>query len=904
MKKIIVSILVVFLLSTVPLSIGGKEAADGKTSGGEEFLLGISNDDSLQDLHEPYFVIGEVIVKFRDKLEADILVSPEGVITTSIESIDRLNKKYGVSFAEKLFGNDSIPLLSNVCLFNISGDMDVLSAVEEYNSDPRVEFAEPNYVYHICEFPNDPGFNKQWALHNTGQTGGTEDADIDAPEAWNIETGDPNVTIAVIDSGVDYTHPDLAANIWVNSGEDLNGNGIVDPPDFNGIDDDQNGYIDDIRGWNFCDNDNDPMDEYNGSIRSTGHGTHCAGIIGAVGNNGIGISGVCWNCKIMPVKVRYTVDGIAAAIVYAVDNGADVISMSFAGPASLMNRNAIDYAYNKGVVLVAGAGNDFKNWKQISYPAAYDNVIAVAATNHDDEKARLSNYGSWVDIAAPGIDIYSTLPHNRYGKKSGTSMACPYVAGLAGLLLSKNHSLNPDMVKTIILGSADEIDSTFYIGHGRINAYEAIQREPAIAILNSFPKGGDVNGVINITGKAWGESFQYYTIEYGRGRNPDSWIEITNSTNASILDGVLASLNTTEIEEGLYTVKLKVVCNDAVYLELIFITVNNHSDLFIVDDDDGSGVDYTCIRDAVDDAGNGDKIYVHNGRYYENIMVERSVALTGEDKDNTIIDGGSIGMDVLHISDNADNVTITGFTIQNGGTGVLKDIICHYAGIFVTSNNNTIHGNHITNCDTGIFLAGSYNLIYHNNFVDNRFLNAHVWGDRVLKTTGNYWYNPSLKHGNYWDSYIGFDIFPPWGIGDTPKYIFPFLSGHKDEFPLMHPWDEQPPKDNTDPNVEIIKPVRGLYIQDRLIRKRLICKALIIGDVTIEVKASDDVSGIEKVEFWIDWKLKATDTSAPYTYYWTRDRPRLLFHMRIIKVVVYDNAGNNAAQMMLARRIL
>lgn len=367
---------------------------------------------------------------------------------------------------------------------------------------------------------------------------------------------------------------------------------------------------------------------------------------------------------------------------------------------------------------------------------------------------------------------------------SGTSMACPYVSGLIGLILSKNHSLTQDMVKTILYFSVDEIDSYFYIGRGRINAFEAIKREAAIVIIDGFPDGGDVNSVIDITGSAWGESFQYFIIDYGRGKEPNSWVEIVNSTTP-IQDGVLASLDTTVLDEGIHTIRLELICGDGTYEETIQIVVNNEYNLFIVDYDGGSGV-YTFIQDAVDDAGDGDDIYAYNGTYYENIMIERSIVLTGEDKDATIIDGFSNDNVILILR---DNVEITGFTIQNASS---PNEISIRNGIDIRSNSNIIHGNHFKDNICGIMLEVdvSDNLIYHNNFVKRHPLNFNAFV--MVKKNGNLWYNPTLKQGNYWanynGNYNGIDILPPWGIGDIPKRIFPFYLGHKDKYPLMNPF--------------------------------------------------------------------------------------------------------------------
>jgi len=336
--------------------------------------------------------------------------------------------------------------------------------------------------------PNDPDFGLQWNLHNIGQSNphsgeGDPDCDIDAPEAWDIETGNPNVIVAVIDCGIDYTHPDLADNIWINEDE---------IPD-NDIDDDNNGYIDDIQGWNFFDNNNDLID-------LGGHGTAHAGVIAAVGNNGIGISGVTWNCKIMPIhcvdEFDYgTSEDIADGIRYAVDNGASVISMSFGKYTDyeIDVQEAIEYAYNSNVVLVAAAGNEGSDWKL--YPAGYDQVIAVGGTDNKDHKMDcyrydgyhlLSNYGDWIDVSAPAVDIYTTFPtyhvtymeyfgfNYEYDYLSGTSFSGPQVSGIAALLLSKNPTLNPNQVKAIICDNVDPYISDVYIGTGRANAYKAL----------------------------------------------------------------------------------------------------------------------------------------------------------------------------------------------------------------------------------------------------------------------------------------------------------------------------------------------------------------------------------------------------------------------------------------------
>lgn len=379
----------------------------------------IINDDSRQDN-----IYREVIIKFTEDKSIN---SP---------NIKKLNEKYHIHSIEKVFTNCEDTSLDNIYLLLVPEKSNINVVIKDFLSLPDVEYAESNYVrkpislaasnnqeknsdvqkvypyLNQMDIPNDPDFEKQWSLDNTGQTGGSPDADIDAPEAWEIETGNPEIVIAIVDSGIDYTHPDLAGNIWINNDE---------IPD-NDIDDDNNGFVDDYYGYDFTGRgDPDPKD-------TLGHGTHCAGVAGAVTNNNLGIAGVCWNCKLMSVRVfqntsaawSWTANGIR----YAADNGAHVISMSFGwyDPADVL-KDAIDYAYDKGTILVAAAGNE--GVMSQLYPAAYENVIAVAATDHNDQRMNryderfdmefMSNFGFWVDVSAPGQDIYSTLPtYNFY----------------------------------------------------------------------------------------------------------------------------------------------------------------------------------------------------------------------------------------------------------------------------------------------------------------------------------------------------------------------------------------------------------------------------------------------------------------------------------------------------------
>ncbi len=349
-------------------------------------------------------------------------------------------------------------------VYRIKVDADAGVPAEEilaaYQSRPDVEYAELNPVIAICTTPNDPWYNAQWSL-----------SAIQASEAWDTCRGDNDVLVAIIDTGVDYSHGDLQGNLWVNEAE-LNGQ--------DGFDDDGNGYVDDVRGYNFIDDTNDPMDD-------NGHGTHCAGIVAAVGNNGLDIAGVCWSATIMPIKVLdASGDGSAGdavpAIYYAVANGADIISGSWGGDESSQSlQEAIQYAHSRGVLVVVAAGNE--NSDAEYYPAAYPEVLSVAATDENDHRWHNSNYGNWVDIAAPGSRIRSLrngvsqsgTETNRTSRMSGTSMAAPHVSGACALLLSANPSLTCDELHDIVTTTGDSIAEGICSSNSRLNVYEALR---------------------------------------------------------------------------------------------------------------------------------------------------------------------------------------------------------------------------------------------------------------------------------------------------------------------------------------------------------------------------------------------------------------------------------------------
>jgi subtilisin family serine protease len=409
----------------------------------------------------------EVIIKFKSGVQtAEVNTLQSNLRATTLETTRTLGTQ----------------------LWQIEG-MTADEAVAAYANDPRVEYIVPNYLRSLAQTPDDPSFGQLWGLNNTGQTGGTPDADIDAPEAWDLNTGESDVVVGVIDTGVDYNHPDLAANIWTNPGEVAG----------DGIDNDNNGYIDDIHGYDFSDGDSDPFDD-------DGHGTHVSGTIGAVGDNGTGVVGANWSAQIMALKIfpNATDFNIIQAIEYSANMGVKITNNSWGGgPPSEALEDAIAYAGSLGQLFIAAAGNGGfdgigdDNDIAPEYPASFDldNIIAVAATDHNDNLANFSNYGeTTVDLGAPGVSVYSTLPGNNYGFLSGTSMATPHVSGVAALLLSQYPDLTAAEVKETLLGTVDPIAALegITVTGGRLNAYNALLGPVAASI--SGTKWNDLNG--------------------------------------------------------------------------------------------------------------------------------------------------------------------------------------------------------------------------------------------------------------------------------------------------------------------------------------------------------------------------------------------------------------------------
>jgi len=419
-----------------------------------------------------------------------------------------------------------------------------LEAIAQLRARADVLYAEPDYrVYALDTIPKDPYWGSQWGLPK-----------IQAPKAWDIlsTTGGANIIIAIIDSGIDLDHPDFACPNKLLPGRD------------------------------FVNNDDDPQDDY-------GHGTHVAGIAAACSNNGVGVAGVAWAARLLPVKVldaagQGSYSNLADGIRYAVDQDARVINLSLGGTSdSSIMRDAVSYAVGRGRLVVAAAGNFGDQGNPVMYPAAYDEVVAVAATDPDDNRAYFSEYHPYVDVAAPGVSIYSTLPDNTYGGLGGTSMATAFVSGLAALLWSADGGLSAAQVRTLIESNADDLGTPGkddYFGYGRINAWRTmnarvrVSATPTQVTFLADAEKGPVPAQQQITLSTPSTQPITWTATI---TPPVSWLSVAGASSGSVSASASAALTleaTRPVTYGTYQATLVITSTTAVGARPLPVTVS------------------------------------------------------------------------------------------------------------------------------------------------------------------------------------------------------------------------------------------------------------------------------------------------------------------------------------------
>lgn len=494
-----------------------------------------------------------LLLKTADQPQAAKRSAEQAVV--GVAAVDQALKEFHVLSVKSVFQNpfnpsDQADELTRWFACEFKDEIDLAAAQQALSQTAGVVDAHINHAFRLDFTPNDPLFSEQYALRK-----------ISAPSAWDIERGDAEVLIAVIDTGIDYNHPDLGDNLWANDGETLNG-----------IDDDGNGFVDDLRGWDFTDapnypdggdylvRDNDPMDEH-------GHGTGAAGIIAAVADNELGIAGLAHGCRVMNLRAFTSSgygeeDDVASALLYAVDNGVQVVNMSFGDIfVSRILEDVVRYAYSRGMVMVASSGNSSTD--AIHYPSGLAETISVGATDDADRLASYSNFGTTIDLTAPGSNIKSTTLNGEYQNWSGTSFSAPYVSAAAGLVLSQRPGLSADAVRAVLVNSTDDLGDTGWdtqFGAGRLNVFGALNQDAhtLAQILTPRLDAGYSTGPAAVFGSAWSPDFDSYRLYYGAGVNPKTWAPISDVIRTPVVEGLLFTWDQLPAEEGEYTLKLVV----------------------------------------------------------------------------------------------------------------------------------------------------------------------------------------------------------------------------------------------------------------------------------------------------------------------------------------------------------
>lgn len=510
---------------------------------------------------------------------------------TTLASAERIYKKTSGQTPQSIVSDEG---LSRIILLQIKDGINEDSVVSLFNALPDIEYAQPNYIYRIDAdiTPNDSLFSEQWAHPNIG-----------VQKAWQkvtkLKFGESDIRIGFIDTGVEWDHPDLVGQFAINTKEDINGNELFDAwksteekkdargklvkGDLDGIDNDGNGFVDDVIGYDFVDqetlNFGDASTRDGIPVDENKHGTAVAGVIGAKANNTIGVAGIAPQCRMVALRAfdasgNAEDDDIASAIIYAADNGVKILNLSFGDIVpSLLQRDAIRYATSKGTLVFASSGN--RGGNNHHYPSDFDECVSVGATTvNEDGKGdfiySFNTHGQGMDLVAPGGSIYTTNLDGKYQVISGTSFSSPTAAAVAGLLLLNDSTLTPRSIRSIIESTTHDISPAGYdnlSANGRIDAFAAVSYKGSAAIKLTSPHTNDgftVGNVIQITGAAAHSLFTGYTLSFARGLNPAdnaTWTEISSSANP-IIDGTLGSWNTDGLQEGTYTLRLAVTTTE------------------------------------------------------------------------------------------------------------------------------------------------------------------------------------------------------------------------------------------------------------------------------------------------------------------------------------------------------
>jgi len=724
-KKLVIATLLISLLASLPVlsSVSAWTYSDG-TDGAKFDSWGpridriVMNTSSTKNSSE-----NVNITSINDRLAAkyDLHVDATGdgqndfdAESESVELVIGINDMRYDAHSElaSLLAEKGGKIISTVCVSGkviaavVNAPSDSASLVKEIESKGLSEYIESNVAFKADFDPNDPDWPLQWGS-----------AKIEANQAWNKTLGSQSVLLAVIDTGIDYSHPDLQANYAA-------------------------------FGYDWVNNDTDPMDDQ-------GHGTHVAGIIGAVANNSIGIAGTA-QVRMMAEKGldKYGsgyADDLAKAIIHATDVGAKIISMSWgASFNSELIYEAIRYAHDAGVLLIAAAGND--DWSVKHYPAAYDEVVAVSATDEHDESAWFTNFGNWIELAAPGVLIYSTFLNNTYKYLSGTSMATPFVSGTAALIWSQFSNMTANQVRAQLRRTAEDLGNLGFdefLGYGIVNARKAVEEMPFdhdLAVwklkATTYAKPGHVAyvnaAVLNLGGSGENDltvqllvdgvvqnSLLISNLSSGEAITVDfSWVTTVEGIYNVSVYAVPAPFETT-VEDNALSAELLVRIAEVVYVP----------------------TDFTTIKEAIDVADPDFTVYVGAGVYYENLVLYEPLVLTGQNPSATFIDGNGTSAALIVFS--TTNVSITGFTVQNNAQA--EAIWLLYSSGSVISNNT------ISDSTYGILLQGSEDNYISDNIVKNSF-----FGIRIEYSSHN-----SLKNNKIMNNAFNFGVFG----NILPEYI-------------------------------------------------------------------------------------------------------------------------------------